>query len=72
MSLEVDDPLLPDAVVPLLDDEDTTVLVVVAWASLQAMIPPSPSIVATLAAATARLVRWALGFFWSLIAGSRR
>jgi len=35
------------------------------------MIPPSPSIVATLAAATARLVRWALGFFWSLIAGSR-
>jgi hypothetical protein len=38
-------------------------LVLVAWASLQAITPPSPSVAATLTAATARLVRWALGFF---------
>jgi hypothetical protein len=72
LPLEDDDPLLPDADVPLLDvDDDTTVLVVVAWASLHAITPPSPSSVATLAAPTARLVRRAFGFFWSVIAGSR-
>jgi hypothetical protein len=66
---DVDDEPRDD--VPLLDVAETTLLVFVACASLHAIAPPKVSTVATLAAPTARLVRCARGFLWSLIAGSR-